>query len=66
MPGSIEARLAKAEQRFRHRIQGAHRYTDDELQGLIALLRQAEEGDALDPHRQAWAAELLHREGFIP
>ncbi|GJE14463.1 hypothetical protein FOHLNKBM_5538 [Methylobacterium longum] len=65
MSGSIEARLAKAEQRFRHRIQGVHRYTDDELQELIAILRQAEAGDALDPDREEWAAGLLHREGFI-
>lgn len=66
MRGSIEARLAKAEQRFRHRIQGIHRYTDDELQELIAILRQAEAGDALDPDREEWAAGLLHREGFSP
>ncbi|MDP4006530.1 hypothetical protein [Methylobacterium sp. NEAU K] len=66
MRGTIEARLAKAEQRFRHRIQGVHRYTDDELQELIVVLRQAEEGEALDPDREEWAVGLLHREGFIP
>lgn len=66
MHGSFEARLAKAEQRLRHRIRGVHRYTDEELQGLIAVLRQAEDGEALDPDREEWAAELLHREGLIP
>ena len=66
MRGSIEARLAKAEQRFRHRIQGVHRYTDDELRGLIAVLRQAEDGEDIDPDREEWAADLLHREGLIP
>lgn len=66
MRGSIEARMAKVEQRFRHRIRGIHRYTDDELQGLITVLRQAEDGEDLDPDRERWAAELLHREGLIP
>lgn len=66
MRGTIEARLAKAEQRFHHRIQGVHRYTDEELQELIAVLRQAENREALDQNREEWAARLLHREGFIP
>ena len=66
MRGTIESRLAKAEQRFRNRIQGVHRYTDDELQGLIAVLRQAENGEPIDPNREEWAAGLLHREGLIP
>jgi len=66
MPGTIEARMAKVEQRLRHQIRGIHRYTDDELHGLIAVLRQAENGEALDPYREEWAAELLHREGLIP
>jgi len=59
MRASIEARLAKAEQRFRHRVQGVHRYTDDELQGLIAWLK--------DPHPadEEWAAALLRREGLL-
>lgn len=65
MRGSVEARLAKVEHRLRHRIRGIHRYTDDELQGLIAILRQAEDGEALDPTREEWAAELLQREGLI-
>lgn len=66
MRGSIEDRLAKAEQRFRHRIRGIHRYTDDELQGLIAVLRQAEAGEDVDPDREEWAADLMRREGFLP
>ena len=65
MRGSIEARLAKAEHRLPHRTRGIHRFTDDELQGLIAILRQAEDDEALDPNREAWAAELLRREGLI-
>lgn len=65
MRGTIEARLVKAEQRFRHRIQGVHRYTDDELQGLIAVLREAEDGEPINPDREQWAERLLHREGLL-
>lgn len=66
MRGSFEARLAKVEQRLRHRIRGVHRYTDDELRELIVLFRQAEAGKAIHPDREEWAADLLHREGLIP
>lgn len=66
MRGSVEAQLVKIEHRLRHRIRGIHRYTDDELQGLIAILRQAEDGEALDQDREERAAELLHRERLIP
>jgi hypothetical protein len=65
MRASIEARLAKAEQRFRHRIQGIHRYTDDELQELIAVLRASEAGEAIHPDREEWVASMLRREGFL-
>lgn len=65
MRGTIEARLAKAEQRFRHRIQGVHRYTDDELQELIAVLRAAEAGEAIHPDREEWVASMMRREGFL-
>ncbi|MCJ2017600.1 hypothetical protein MKK84_09230 [Methylobacterium sp. E-065] len=66
MRGTIEARLAKAEQRFQHRIQGIHRYTDDELHGLIAILRQSENGEPIDPDREEWAERLMRREGLLP
>ena len=42
MPSAIERRLAKIEQRFRDRLRGVHRYSDDELDALIA--------ERQDPH----------------
>ena len=66
MRGSIEDRLPKAEQRFRHRIRGVHRYSDDKPQGLIAVLRQAEAGEDVDPDQKEWATDLMHREAFLP
>lgn len=60
MPSAIEARLRKAERRFADRLCGVHRYTDDELTGLIAWLK--------DPHPEGeeQAVALLRREGMIP
>ncbi|ACK86478.1 hypothetical protein [Methylorubrum extorquens] len=59
MPSAIERRLAKIEQRFRSRLRGVHRYSDDELDALISWLRDP------DPSRERWAANLLQREGLI-
>lgn len=59
MRSGIEARLAKAERRFHDRICGVHRYTDDELAGLIAWLKDPR------PEGEERAAALLRREGMI-
>ncbi len=45
--------------RFRDRLRGPHRYSDAELDALIAWLRDP------DPSREEWAAGLLQREGLI-
>ena len=55
----IAARLAEVERRFAHRVAGVHRLTDDELEGLIARLKQP------DPAHEAWALSVLHRERLI-
>ncbi|WP_411904203.1 hypothetical protein [Methylorubrum thiocyanatum] len=59
MTSAIERRLAKIERRFRDRLRGVHRYSDDELDALIVWLRDPE------PSRERWAANLLQREGLI-
>ncbi|MDP4026640.1 hypothetical protein Q8W71_28950 [Methylobacterium sp. NEAU 140] len=66
MRATTKQRLAKIENRLRHPVRGAHCYTDDELDGLIAVLRQGEAGEAIDPNREEWAAELLHRKCLLP
>ncbi|GJE57751.1 hypothetical protein [Methylobacterium thuringiense] len=59
MLSGIEARLRKAERRFADRVSGVHRYTDDELDALIAWLKDPQ------PEREEWAVALLNREGMI-
>jgi len=59
MLSAIEARLRKAEQRFANRVCGLHRYTDDELDALIAWLKDPQ------PDREEWAVDLLRREGLV-
>jgi hypothetical protein len=62
---ALQTRVAKLERCSPQRVPGIHRYSDDELSGLIAILRQAETGEALDPIREEWAAALLKREGLL-
>jgi hypothetical protein len=62
----IENRIVRLERQNPNLKPGPHRYTDEELDGLIAVLRQAEAGELIDPERDAWAAALLAREGFVP
>ena len=62
----IEARIVRLEHQNPNLKPGPHRYTDDELDGLIAVLRDAEAGEPIDPERDAWAGALLAREGFRP
>jgi hypothetical protein len=62
----IKSRIVRLEHQNPNLKPGPHRYTDDELNGLIDVLRQAEAGEPIEPERDAWAAALLAREGFGP
>ena len=62
----IKSRIVRLELQNPNLKPGPHRYTDEELEGLIAVLRQAEAGEPVDPERDAWAGALLTREGFVP
>ncbi|WP_267428240.1 hypothetical protein [Methylobacterium sp. GC_Met_2] len=55
----IEARVIRLEKRTPGLIPGPDRYTDAELDALIAWLRQP------NPIAEEWAATLLRREGMI-
>ena len=44
---------------------GPERMTDDELEGVIGVLRQVEAGEAVDPARLEWATAVMHREGML-
>lgn len=60
----IKSRIVRLELQNPNLKPGPHRYTDEELDGLIAVLRQAEAGEPVDPDRDAWAGALLAREGL--
>ena len=55
----IETRVARLEKRTPGFLPGPDRYTDEELDALIAWLRQP------DLATEEWAAALLRREGMI-
>jgi hypothetical protein len=44
---------------------GPERMTDEELEGVIGVLRQLEAGEAVDPARLEWATKVMHREGML-
>ncbi|SFM62231.1 hypothetical protein [Methylobacterium pseudosasicola] len=62
----IETRIVRLEQQRPSLTPGIHRYTDEELDGLIAIFRGATEGEAIAPDREAWAIALMRREGVLP
>ena len=66
MRGAIKIRLAKVEWRLFSRTCGIHLYAEYELAGLIAVLCQAEVGEAINRVREEWAFDLLHLEGLLP
>ena len=55
----IETRVARLEKQTPGFLPGPDRYTDEELEALIAWLRHPE------PTAEEWAAALLRREGMI-
>ena len=62
----IKSRIVRLEHQNPNLKPGPHRYTDDELDGLIDVLRQAVADEPIEPERDAWATALLAREGFVP
>ncbi|MCF4123818.1 hypothetical protein [Methylobacterium sp. SyP6R] len=66
MLSAIKRCIARLEQRDRGRLRGVHRYSDEELDGLIAWHQDLDPGRAdLDQAREEWALDLMRREGLI-
>ena len=63
---TLKSRVAKIERRRPDLTPGFHRLTDDEITGLIAVIRQLEAGESVDPARDAWAVSVIQREGLLP
>jgi hypothetical protein len=62
---ALQARMAKLERRNPQLAPGLHRLTDEELDGLIDVLRQLEVGQSVEPVRAEWAAVVMQREGIV-
>jgi hypothetical protein len=62
---TLKARMTKLERRHPDLTPGLHRVTDDELDGLIDVLRRLEAGEPVDEARLEWAACVLHREDML-
>lgn len=66
MRSTLKSRVTKLERRRPDLTSGFHRLTDDEITGLIDVIRQLEAGEPVDPARDAWAVSVIQREGLLP
>jgi hypothetical protein len=62
---TLKTRVAKIERRRPDLTPGYHRLTDDEISGLIGVIRQMEAGEPVDPARDEWALALIQRERLL-
>ena len=62
MHATLNARLAKLEKNCPGLKPGLDRLTDEELEGMIAVIRSLEAGETVEPARLEWADALIQRE----
>jgi hypothetical protein len=62
---TLNARLARLEKNCPGLKPGPERMTDEELEGVIGVLRQMEADEAIAPDRLEWAAAIMHREEML-
>ena len=65
MSTTLKARMVRLENRYPDLKPGPERMTDEELDGVIGVLRQIEAGEAVAPDRMEWAAAIMHREEML-
>ncbi|WP_331293078.1 MULTISPECIES: hypothetical protein [Methylobacterium] len=65
MSTTLKARMVRLESRYSDLKPGPERMTDEELDGVIGVLRQLEAGEPVDPARMEWATGIMHREGML-
>lgn len=59
---TLTTRLARLEKNCPGLKPGPDRLTDDELKGLIAVIRSIEAGETVEPARIEWMDALIQRE----
>lgn len=65
MSTTLKARMVRLENLYPDLKPGPERMTDEELEGVIGVLRQMETGETIAPDRLEWAAAVMHREGML-
>ncbi|MHB2208657.1 hypothetical protein [Methylobacterium sp. CM6257] len=65
MSTTLKARMVRLEKLYPDLKPGPERMTDEELDGMIGVLRQIEAGEAVDPARMEWASSVMHRKGML-
>ncbi|MGT2488585.1 hypothetical protein ACU4GA_27085 [Methylobacterium oryzae CBMB20] len=65
MSTTLKARMVRLENLYPDLKPGPERMTDEELDGVIGVLRQLEAGEAVEPNRLEWATAVMHREEML-
>lgn len=65
MSTTLKARMVRLESRYPDLKPGPERMTDEELEGVIGVLRKVQDGQPVDPARMDWATAVMHREGML-
>ena len=65
MSTTLRSRMVRLEKLYPDLKPGPERMTDEELEGVIGVLRQIEAGETVDPARIEWATHIMHREGML-
>jgi hypothetical protein len=62
---TLKVRMVRLENRYPDLKPGPERMTDEELDGVIGVLRQLTAGEAVDLARLEWATAVMDREGML-
>jgi hypothetical protein len=62
---TLKSRMIRLEKLYPDLKPGPERMTDEELEGVIGVLRQIEAGEPVEPTSLEWATSVMHREGML-
>ncbi len=65
MSTTLKSRMVRLEKLYPDLKPGPERMTDEELDGVIGVLRQLEAGETVDLARLEWATSVMRREGML-
>lgn len=65
MSTTLRSRMVRLEKLYPGLKPGPERMTDEELEGVIGVLRQIEAGEAVAQACLKWATAIMHRERML-